>query len=156
MFTVYADDHNLHADLLDPRGNEWHPSPECPERANNVLQAIRDQGFGELVLPKYFGDEKITAIHEPHYVGFLQNVWQEWVESGETASNARPDTFVGKGMRYADTQTVLGKLGRYSFDATSPFVEGSWQAIRTSANIALTAAGLVQGGERNAFALSLP
>jgi len=156
MFTVYAEDHNLHAELLDPRGKEWRPSSECPARANNVLRAIRDQGFGELILAKHFADEKITAIHEPHYVEFLKNIWQEWVEAGQTASNARPDTFVGKDMRYAKTSSVHGRLGRYSFDATSPFVEGSWQAIRTSANIALTAADLVQGGERNAFALCRP
>jgi acetoin utilization deacetylase AcuC-like enzyme len=156
MFTVYAEDHNLHGDLLDPRGKEWRPSSECPARANNVLRAIRDQGFGELILAKHFADEKITAIHEPHYVEFLKNIWQEWVEAGQTASNARPDTFVGKDMRYAKTSSVHGRLGRYSFDATSPFVEGSWQAIRTSANIALTAADLVQGGERNAFALCRP
>jgi len=107
-------------------------------------------------LAKHFADEKITAIHEPHYVEFLKNIWQEWVDAGQTASNARPDTFVGKDMRYAEPRSVHGRLGRYSFDATSPFVEGSWQAIRTSANIALTAAELVQGGERNAFALCRP
>lgn len=156
MFTVYADDHNLHGELLDPRGKEWRPSSECPARANNVLREIREQGFGELVLPRHFADEKITAIHEPHYVEFLQSVWQEWIDAGETASNARPDTFVGKDMRHVETRSVHGRLGRYSFDATSPFVAGSWQAIRTSANIALTAADLVQGGERNAFALCRP
>jgi acetoin utilization deacetylase AcuC-like enzyme len=156
MDTVYAEDHNLHGELLDPRGNEWNESAECPARANSVLQAIREQSIGKLILPTHFADEKITAIHAPHYVDFLKNVWTEWVASGETASNARPDTFVGKGMRYADTTTIIGKLGRYSFDATSPFVEGSWQAIRTSANIALTAAELVRSGEPNAFALCRP
>ena len=59
-------------------------------------------------------------------------------------------------MRHADTECIAGKLGRYSFDSTSPFVEGSWQAIRTSANIALTGAELVRGGEQQAFALCRP
>lgn len=156
MRTVYADDHNLHGNLLDPRGDAYGLSAECPERANNILQEIRDRDYGELLTPKPFGDDRITAIHAPHYVEFLQNVWSEWIAAGETASNARPDTFVGRGMRYADTRTVFGKLGRYSFDATSPFVEGSWQAIRTSANIALTAAALIADGDRHAFALCRP
>ena len=156
MFVVYSEDHNLHGNLLDTRGDEWAPSAECPERANNVLSAIREQGFGELILPKHFPDEAISRIHEPDYLRFLQTVWQEWVDSGQTASNARPDTFVGNGMRYAETKTIWGKLGRYSFDATSPFVEGSWQAIRTSANIALTAAEKIRDGERRAFALCRP
>jgi acetoin utilization deacetylase AcuC-like enzyme len=59
-------------------------------------------------------------------------------------------------MRHAETECVVGKLGRYSFDATSPFVAGSWQAIRTSANIALTGAELIKGSERMAFAACRP
>ena len=156
MITVHADDHNLHGGLLDPRGDEWQLSAECPDRANNVLKAIRDQNFGRLMDPAVFAEDKLTRIHAPDYVQFLKDVWPEWLASGEKGSNARPDTFVGAGMRHADTECIAGKLGRYSFDSTSPFVEGSWQAIRTSANIALTGADLVKGGEQQAFALCRP
>jgi len=156
MITVYADDHNLHCGLLDPRGDEWQPSAECPDRANNVLKVIRDQNFGTLKDPTNFGEDKLTRIHAPDYVQFLKDVWPAWLASNEKGANARPDTFVGAGMRHADTECIAGKLGRYSFDSTSPFVEGSWQAIRTSANIALTGAELVRGGERHAFALCRP
>jgi acetoin utilization deacetylase AcuC-like enzyme len=156
MITVHADDHNLHCGLLDPRGDEWQPSAECPDRANNVLKAIQDQNFGTLKDPTNFGEDKLTRIHAPDYVQFLKDVWPAWLASNEKGANARPDTFVGAGMRHADTECIAGKLGRYSFDSTSPFVEGSWQAIRTSANIALTGAELVRGGERQAFALCRP
>ncbi len=156
MITVYADDHNLHCGLLDPRGDEWQPSAECPERANNVLKVIRDQNFGTLKDPTNFGEDKLTRIHAPDYVQFLKDAWPAWLASNERGANARPDTFVGAGMRHADTQCIAGKLGRYSFDSTSPFVEGSWQAIRTSANIALTGAELVKRGEQQAFALCRP
>ena len=156
MITVYADDHNLHCGLLDPRGDEWQPSAECPDRANNVLKVIQDQNFGTLKDPTNFGEDKLTRIHAPDYVQFLKDVWPAWLASNEKGVNARPDTFVGAGMRHADTECIAGKLGRYSFDSTSPFVEGSWQAIRTSANIALTGAELVRGGERQAFALCRP
>jgi len=156
MITVYADDHNLHCGLLDPRGDEWQPSAECPDRANNVLKVIQDQNFGTLKDPTNFGEDKLTRIHAPDYVQFLKDVWPAWLASNEKGANARPDTFVGAGMRHADAECIAGKLGRYSFDSTSPFVEGSWQAIRTSANIALTGAELVWGGERHAFALCRP
>jgi len=156
MKTVYSDDHNLHSGLLDPRGDHWDTSAECPARANNVIKEIRDQGFGEIIPPDQFGDEKLLRIHAEDYLQFLKDVWAEWEASNENGVNARPDTFVGAGMRYADTESIVGKLGRYSFDATSPFVAGSWQAIRTSANIALTAAELLQGGDRTAFAACRP
>ncbi len=156
MITVHADDHKLHCGLLDPRGDQWGPSAECPERANNVLQAIREQNFGTLMEPKHFEESKYTRIHAPDYVRFLQDVWPAWQQSDEKGANARPDTFVGAGMRRADTECIAGKLGRYSFDSTSPFVEGSWQAIRTSANIALTGADLLRSGALHAFALCRP
>lgn len=156
MITVYADDHNLHRGLLFPFGDTWGPSPECPERANNVLEAIRDRRFGVLRVAEDFEDSKLLRIHAPDYVQFLHDAWPEWQKSHETGTNARPDTFVGPGMRRADTSSISGKLGRYSFDATTPLVEGSWQAIRTAANIALTAADLIRGGEKHAFALCRP
>ena len=156
MQTVFSEDHNLHGELLDPRGSDWIPSAECPARANNVLAALREYKFGELLAPKHFPDEDILTIHDPAYVSFLQTVWDEWLAAGGQASNARPDTFVGRDMRWVATESIYGKLGRYSFDATSPFVAGSWQAIRTSANIALTAAELVRDGAQTAFALCRP
>jgi acetoin utilization deacetylase AcuC-like enzyme len=156
MITVYSDDHNLHSGLLDPRGDAWAISAECPARANNIIAALREQAFGEIIGPRHFADEKILRIHEPDYLRFIENVWSEWKASGESGANARPDTFVGAGMRYANTDSVVGKLGRYSFDSTSPFVAGSWQAIRSSANVALTGASLIEGGERIAFAACRP
>ena len=156
MITVYSDDHNLHSGLLDPRGDAWGSSAECPDRANNIIKALRDQDVGEIVLPDHFDDEKLLRIHEPDYLQFLKDVWKEWEASSEKGANARPDTFVGAGMRYANTESVIGKLGRYSFDATSPFVAGSWQAIRTSANVALTGAELIKGGQSTAFAACRP
>lgn len=156
MKTIYSDDHNLHSGLLDPRGFEWRESAECPARANNVAEAIRRHDFGEILEPQVFDERKYLRLHEPDYLEFLKTVWDEWQASDEEGANARPDTFVGAGMRHADTECVVGKLGRYSFDATSPFVAGSWQAIRTSANIALTAAEYLKGRERLMFAACRP
>jgi acetoin utilization deacetylase AcuC-like enzyme len=156
MKTVYTDDHNLHSGLLDPRGEAWRPSAECPDRANSVVEAINEAAFGEIVAPQAFDEQKYLRVHAPDYLAFLRTVWDEWQASDEQGSNARPDTFVGAGMRRADTECVVGKLGRYSFDATSPFVAGSWQAIRASANVALTAAEIIKGRERFAFAACRP
>ena len=156
MITVYSDDHNLHSGLLDPRGDEWGPSAECPERANNIIRAIRDQDFGTVIPPRNFEESRLTRIHAVDYLQFLKDVWTEWLASDEKGSNARPDTFVGPGMRRADTECIAGKLGRYSFDSTTPFVAGSWQAIRSSANVALTGADLLREGATHAFALCRP
>jgi len=156
MQTVYSDDHNLHSGLMDPRGEQWTESAERPARANNVVRAVREANTGEVIAPLSFAEDKYLRIHSGDYVEFLKTAWNEWVASGETGANARPDTFVGAGMRHIYTKSICGKLGRYSFDATTPFVEGSWRAIRTSANVALTGAELIKDAGRFAFAVCRP
>ncbi len=157
MITIYSDKHNLHSGLLDPRSDDqFRPSLECPERAKGVLTAIQHSGLGEIRSPRQFHERDYLSVHSPDYISFLKNVWHEWLATGRLETNARPDTFVGAGMRYADTQNVIGKLGRYSFDSTSPFVADSWQAIQASADCALTGASLIGAGERFAFAACRP
>lgn len=157
MISIYSDKHKLHSGLLDPRSDgRFRPGSECPERANSVLAAIQKSGLGEVRSPRQFHERDYLSVHSPGYISFLKNVWREWRESGQPETNARPDTFVGPGMRYADSQSVIGKLGRYSFDSTSPFVAGSWQAIQASADCALTGAGILEAGERFAFAACRP
>jgi acetoin utilization deacetylase AcuC-like enzyme len=54
------------------------------------------------------------------------------------------------------TPSLYALLGYYSFDAGANFVQGTWDAIKSSYEVALTAAALVNGGERSAFALCRP
>jgi acetoin utilization deacetylase AcuC-like enzyme len=157
MRCVYSDDHLLHDGLLRiSRTGGIERLSEKPERASNVLTALRSRWPDELQLPKAHDDAAILAVHDRDYVEFLSRAWTDWVAAGQTGVNARADTFVGKGMRGDRVTGILGRLGRYAFDIEAPFVAGSWQAIRRSADIALTAAGLVQQGEPHAFALCRP
>ena len=81
--TVYSDDHNLHAGLLDPRGGtSWRESSECPARANNVDTEIRDQSFGDIIPPQPFDESKYLRLHAPDYLEFLKTAWDEWVAAG--------------------------------------------------------------------------
>jgi acetoin utilization deacetylase AcuC-like enzyme len=53
-------------------------------------------------------------------------------------------------------KTIEALLGYYSFDGGASFVKGTWDAIKSSYDVALTAAGIVKAGERAAFALCRP
>jgi acetoin utilization deacetylase AcuC-like enzyme len=53
-------------------------------------------------------------------------------------------------------ERIDGLLGHYSLDAGAPFVPGTWAAVKASHDCALTAAALVAGGARAAFALCRP
>jgi acetoin utilization deacetylase AcuC-like enzyme len=156
MLTVYSEDHKLHDGLLEADGDGWAPSVECPARASNVAIAILERKFGEIIAPRSYEDDKLTTLHDADYLQFLRSAWDEWLTGGNRGSNAKPFAFVGRGMRYADSRSIDGKLGRYSFGTDAPIVAGSWQAIRRSAETSLTGADLLLEGERLAFSLCRP
>ncbi|HEX9852674.1 MAG TPA: histone deacetylase family protein [Woeseiaceae bacterium] len=156
MITVFSADHEQHCGLLEASGDCYRPSPECPERATSVIRALQGAGLGELRGPAAFDLRKITRVHSHDYVDFLQEAWAEWRRAGMQASNARAQTFVCNGLREASPRSIQGRLGRHAFDDSAPIVAGSWQAIRRSAEIALTAADIVKSTRKNAFALCRP
>ena len=53
-------------------------------------------------------------------------------------------------------QGIDALLGYYSFDAGASFVDGTWDAIKSSYDVALTAAALVKAASAAAFALCRP
>jgi len=143
MITVYSEDHQLHDGLLESDGDGWAPSVECPARANSVAAAILDRHLGDIMPPRSYSNDRLITVHDADYVEFLSVAWNEWIAEGETGSNAKPFAFVGSGMRHAESMNIQGKLGRYSFGTDAPIVAGSWQAIRRSAETALTGADLI-------------
>jgi acetoin utilization deacetylase AcuC-like enzyme len=156
VITVFSNDHEQHCGLLEASGDKFIASPECPERATDVIRAVRESTLGEMRGPRSFSDSNITAVHSEEYIGFLHDAWSDWCAAGKTGSNARPQTFVCAGMRPADTRSIMGRLGRFAFDDSAPIVAGSWTAIRRSAEIALTAAEIVRSEKTHAFALCRP
>ena len=156
MITVFSHEHEQHCGLLESNGDSYRPSPECPERANNIIEAIAAAGLGGMRAPVSFDTRKLMTVHSPDYVEFLQAAWSSWQAAGMQAGNARAQTFVGGELRAAETRAIQGKLGRYAFDDSAPFVAGSWQAIRRSAEIALTGADIVKSMRVHAFAACRP
>jgi acetoin utilization deacetylase AcuC-like enzyme len=54
------------------------------------------------------------------------------------------------------SKSIDGRLGYYAIDAGTPIVAGTWEAVRLSAQVALTGQKLIAAGERAAFALCRP
>ncbi|MDH4048159.1 MAG: histone deacetylase family protein [Gammaproteobacteria bacterium] len=156
MITIFSDDHEQHSGLLEANGDVFVASPECPERANEISRTIRESGIGEMRAPRAFEDRRITAVHSPAYFRFLQQAWNDWQAEGRKGSNARPQAYAGGEMREVEPRSIAGRLGRYAFDDSAPFVAGSWRAIRRSADIALTAADIVRSEKQHVFALCRP
>ena len=156
MKTVFSPRHAGHAGNVELETNAIVPAYEMPSRAEIVRARVEAVGLGPVIGPGEHDLATARKVHLPAYVDFLPTVWPEWEKAGRTGS-AMPYVWPTRGLRGdVEPQAIEAKLGFYSFDAGATFVKGTWDAIRASHDVALTAAGLVGEGERAAFALCRP
>lgn len=156
MRTVYSENHKLHHSQLEFMGGEFVPVFEKPERVNQILARMQEVQLGEVVAPHDFGLEPILRVHNPAFVHFLQTAWQEWTALGRS-HNALPYVLpVRRTNQSLEPSHIDGKLGFYSLDMATPITPGTWQAVYSSAQVALTAAEDICGGANSAFALCRP
>ncbi|MHC8304812.1 histone deacetylase family protein [Pseudomonas sp. PB3P13] len=157
MITIYSDVHRAHFGQSELINGQFHPSFECPSRADKILDSVQKSNLGEVQPPEDFGLEPIFKIQDPKYVSFLKDAWERWVAEGNTfdllslVSPINLDRSVG-----VASGNLLAQMGWYSFDTVTPVTSGSWDAAYTSAQIALTAQKIVKNGSRSAFALCRP
>ena len=138
-------------------GEVVRPVYERPERAERLREALAAAGH-PLVAPVPHGPGPVLAVHEPALVGFLERAWPAWRAAGGPEVLI-PDSFaIGRLARGGgrDPGGGIGRAGWFCFDTATPLVAGSFAAARAAADAALTAADLVAGGERAAYALCRP
>lgn len=155
MLTVYSPDHQLHhaSELKDGKVS---PCFEMPQRAEIVLARSLQVGLGDIVPPQAFEPQHYARVHSARYVRFLQQAWAEWQALGHS-HDALPLVWPVRDLRSdIEPEHIDGKLGFYAMDAGVAITAGTWQAVSSSANLALTGASLLHGGQRSAFALCRP
>ncbi|HET7235368.1 MAG TPA: histone deacetylase family protein [Actinomycetota bacterium] len=161
MRVVSSAEHLRHRPLHEYADGQAIACFETPERAEAIRQALeRDSAFA-FEPPTEHGLEPITAVHDHAMVDYLATAWAGWEAAGETAPEILPDTFAlpayHEGMERPRTSGhPRGRVGTWVFDATSPIVEGTYEASRAAVDVALTAADLVLAGERSAYGLCRP
>ena len=155
MLTIYSDDHQLHRGEFELSDGKLVPCYEKPERAELVLESVRQAALGEIVAPEEFGLDPILRVHDARFIDFLQNAWTMWTEAGRTG-DALPLSWPIRGMRQIEPEHIDGKLSFFSFDAGSPITRGTWRAAKSSANVALTGAARLRAGDDCVFSLCRP
>jgi len=155
VLTVFSSSHRLHhgTELKD---GALTPSFEKPQRAETVLARVRSSGLGEVIGEQRHDRACYVAAHSERYVSFLENAWSEWSATGKT-HDALPLVWPVRDLASAPEPGFIdGKLGFYAMDAGSPITAGTWEAVRASADVALTAMDQVLAGHHAAFALCRP
>jgi acetoin utilization deacetylase AcuC-like enzyme len=101
----------------------------------------------------------LARIHSPRYLQFLQTAWQQWIalDPANAALDAIPSFWPTRSFRTdIEPDNFSARMGLYSFDAGTPLTAGTWQAARSGADCAFSAAAHIAQGWRAAFALSRP
>ncbi len=155
MKTIYSHLHTSHRGNLELSGGELITCFEVPKRAEIILKAVTEGGLGPVLDPTLQSLETARSVHSADYVDALSRIWPLWQAEGRQGT-AIPAVFPVGSANQVAPQTAGGLLGFYSFDAGATLVEGTWQAIKASQDVALTAADLIAIGERVAFALCRP
>lgn len=150
-----------------PKGEVWvgvpDPGDEVPERVDVIVAALAAAGHA-LVEAVPHDDSVLAAVHDPAFLEHLRTVHATWMASGipERVGQDRvvPYMFATgamlDGLPARIPVAVHARAGRYAFDTMTPVGPHTWSSARAAVDCALTAADLVLGGARSAYALCRP
>lgn len=161
MLVVYSLRHRLHHPEREVEGGLLQEPYEHPGRAEIIRSTLSADGGFAFIAPDEFGIEPIHAVHDPGLVAFLETAWFEHQRLHGPVHDVVPDVFshpsLREGMEPTGEPEAHGaKLGYWCFETTTPITRGTYEAARSSVNVALTAADLVLGGERVVYGLCRP
>ena len=155
MISVFSEDHHLHFGKYELIDGKFVTPFECPQRMDLVMARLEEAKLGEVMPPRDFGLDPIGRVHSADFIDFLQTVHGQWSKAhGDT--DALPNCWPSRTMRQIIPQGLYGKLCYYSFDAGTPITSGTWKAVVSAANVALTGAELVNKGQKAVFSICRP
>ena len=150
MRLFYDPREQVHAPLVEMHNGGFVPYREHPGRIDSVLAAIE-----KTEEPADFGLAPIAAVHTLEYLDFLQSAHEEWRAAGRTG-DALPYVWPVRHRRDVRLERIDARLGRFSFDATTPVTAGTWTSAYAGAQVALGAVRAVIDGESLSFGLCRP
>jgi acetoin utilization deacetylase AcuC-like enzyme len=155
MLTIYSPAHQLHH-ATELKDGVLMPCFETPGRADTILARVRAVALGEVVPPRDYAVERYARVHSPRYLRFLESAWREWSATGRQ-HDALPLIWPVRDLRSdIEPEFIDGKLGFYAMDAGVAITAGTWEAVRSSANLALTGMEALADQVDCAFALCRP
>jgi acetoin utilization deacetylase AcuC-like enzyme len=151
----------------EPRHEVWvgvaTPGTEVPDRARVLLDAVT--AAGAAVVPSMpYDDEVLRRVHEPAMLEHLRTVAADWA-AGEYEALVGQDRVVPyvfptpgmlDGLPFTEPVATHARAGVWCYDTMTLVGPGTWEAARAAVDVTLTAADLVAGGGRAAYALVRP
>lgn len=146
---------------------QWHHDPQhfmangrvlpCPEQPERIARLIAGAEAAGCVFqpPDDTGMAPLAAVHSAEYLQFLQTIHARWLRIPDAGPEVIPNIHPAN-RTDSYPRSAVGQAGYHQADTACPIGAGTWEAAYWSAQTAVTAADLVAGGERAAYALSRP
>lgn len=159
MHTFYYPDHTQHdpARLHRPDDAHWNKYyAEVAQRGQIIHNALQTADLGPISPPGDFGLSPIQDVHAHQMLTLLQNAHDQMkLETGRDV--ALPETFSLRPRSKRHFYSILGQLGLYCFDTSSPIFAQTWEAAYWSVQTAVSAAALIAAEpEKTVYALCRP
>lgn len=158
---VYSLRHRLHHPRRELEASNFQTPYEHPGRAETIRAVLAaDQRFA-FDAPDDWGLAPIEAVHDPGLIRFLEEAWPQYqLEHGPT-HDVFPDVFalaaLRRGMSAGREPTPVGaRLGWWCYETTTPLTHGTYDAARSSVDVALSAWSIVEAGAPMAYGLCRP
>jgi acetoin utilization deacetylase AcuC-like enzyme len=156
MRVYYSEKHRLRDAKTELHGGELVKPFEAPFRAEWILAAVQKAGHGDVVSPQIHDLTIAKKVHDPAYLAFLETIWDRWVGEGykgEAIPTALPTRRTQQNRIPRD---VEGALGFYCMAVETAITQGTYEAARSSMDVALSGAQWVIDTGKPAFALCRP
>jgi acetoin utilization deacetylase AcuC-like enzyme len=158
---VYTDAHLLHDPHAEMEASSVHAPYEHVGRALAIRDALAADPTFDVVAPTAWGTAPIEAVHDVELVHFLSGAWAEYQAEVPGSREVFAEVFYRPGIRRAMTparvpRSIVGRLGWYCFETTTPLTETTYEAALGAVDTALTATSTVLGGARSAYGLCRP
>jgi len=154
--TFFSESHRLHFPQGELAGGEFVTPYERPSRVEYILNRLRERQFDPVIAPTAVDFTSIKRLHDPGFLEFLENAWDEWKQEG-FAGELIASTFpVRRMQQLRPPKNIDGKAGYYSIAAETAITAGTWEAAQSSCASAQSAQRAVANGADNAFALCRP
>jgi len=111
--------------------------PEQADRYAILLKAISDSH--DVATPPDHGIDPILAAHDRDYIAFLRDGWDRRGELPHVDDEILSGHFARPHM-HRRPAGMLGLIGYYMADTSTPIRAGTWEAIYGSAQVAVSAA----------------
>ncbi|NPD16769.1 histone deacetylase family protein [Xinfangfangia sp. D13-10-4-6] len=154
MKVFHSEDSLLHApDFYFRRGRRIEHL-ERAERYEVLHRAAKTAGH-EMLAPADFGTAPLQRVHSKRHIEFLATAWARRDEIEPGLDYVLPSHFARAEMhRYPDG--MIGRVGFHMADLSTPLYQHSFDAVRASANVALSTAEAVAADRGHAYGLCRP